>query len=119
QSTFSGYYKVIPQCLDITYTCLQQIGAFYPNWQHNLNVALASIIPKGYLYNLSVYLVYTPPDNPFDARLIPLTGNQAITDASAQAFANAANVASATYTYTIPSLMVLEFNLQLAEVTSP
>ncbi|MEM0117914.1 MAG: hypothetical protein QXV32_05665 [Conexivisphaerales archaeon] len=119
QSTFSGYYKVIPQCLDITYTCLQQIGAFYPNWQHNLNVALASIIPKGYLYNLSVYLVYTPPDNPFDARLIPLTGNQTITDANAQAFANAANVASATYTYTIPSLMVLEFNLQLAEVTSP
>jgi hypothetical protein len=118
-STASAYFRVVPPCLSVTLSCLQQIGAVYPNWQHNLNVALASIVPKGYIYNLTVYLVYVPPNNPFAASLIPLNGNINITDGSAAAFRNAEDVASVRYTYTTPSLLMLELDLQLAEVTAP
>ncbi len=117
--TASAYFRVTPSCFSVSLSCLQQIGAIYPNWQHNLNVALASIVPKGYIYNLTVYLVYVPPNNPFAASLISLNGNINITDGSATAFRNAENVASVRYTYTTPSLLMLEFDLQLAEVTAP
>jgi len=115
----SAVYYIPPACQTVTLSCLIQIGALKPNWQRNLDVALASIIPSGYVYNLTVYLVYTPPANPYNSTLIPLNNNIKITDATPLAFANAAQVVAVDYIYTTPSLYVLEFTLQLAEVTSP
>lgn len=115
----SGSYNVEAPCTTVTLSCLGKIGAIVPGWQRNVDVALVSVVPEGYVYNLTVYLAYSPPGQPYDVMDIPLNNGSLITNGVPQSFKNAGQVTDVLYVYTTPKLYVLLFQLQLAQVTSP
>jgi hypothetical protein len=118
-ATVNGSYGVEAPCTTVTLSCLGKIGAIVPGWQRNIDVALLSVVPEGYIYNLTVYLAYSPPGQPYAVTDIPLNNGTLITNGVPQSFKNAGQVVDVLYVYTTPKLYVLLFQLQLAQVTSP
>jgi hypothetical protein len=98
------------------------------NWEQQVKDTLVSSLPPSMIFNLTVY--DSPPATskigiPSPLRLAncnPCTPKPLvvpITNAAPLAFLRAAQVTSITFIYTTPQLVVLDFNLQVATLTTP
>jgi hypothetical protein len=104
-----------------TNTIVDSSGNVVPGWERSLNVALLSLVPSGYVYNLTVYNMSVPLNAPYNVTPV-LLNKVPITNANSVAFSSAAQVSEVSYVYTAttsPTLTVLLLQLQLARVTSP
>jgi hypothetical protein len=117
--TAKGVYYVLGSCAFVSYSCLSQIGGIIPGWQRTIGLALQTLVPQGYIYNLSVEYLAVSVYSPYNLTSIPLNNGVVISNGSPTAFKNAVQVGEVNYVYTTPKLYILLFQLQLAQVTSP
>jgi len=82
-----------------------------------MKMALNNLLPTGYVYNLSVYLLASK-GQPYNISYIKL--NQLpISNANSVAIMNLPESVEVSYIYTTPNMKILLFQLQLSKVTSP